>query len=307
LLSPQNIVLQKIEDELINSNGVNLYLLRLDLIHEHISGNKWFKLKRNIQIAKEHGKSTILTFGGAFSNHIAATAFAGKEFGLKTIGLIRGDKISPLNPTLTFAEECNMQLEFISREDYKKKNGESFIADLTNKYGDFYLIPEGGANIEGAIGCQEIIEFTKKYNIHFDTICCACGTGTTLAGIISALESNENALGFSALKGEDELTPSITKILESINPDKNLNNWKINFDYHFGGYAKHKPELIDFMNEFYSKHKIPLDFVYTGKMMFGIYDLIQKKEFKRGANILAMHSGGLQGNKGLPAKTFVFK
>ncbi|MCW3085957.1 MAG: hypothetical protein JWP12_3323 [Bacteroidetes bacterium] len=295
------IPLQRITDEITRKYGVNLYVLRLDQYHPAIGGNKLFKLRYNLQEAKRQDKQYILTFGGAFSNHIAATAAAGKEYGFKTIGIIRGDQTGELNPTLTFAQEQGMQLHFVSREMYRQKDDPAFLNLLGQLPGstlsDTYIIPEGGANAFGIKGCSEI---TQHIHIPFDRICCACGTGTTLAGIILSLNGNQQAMGFQVLKGEGYIKNEVQRWLSRLNAT--LQKWEITEGYHFGGYAKTKPELLRFMQDFENTHHIPLDFIYTGKMMYGIYDLMQKGEFKIGETIIALHTGGLQGNAGFYEK-----
>ncbi len=293
-----DIPLQPITDEITCKYGVNLYVLRLDQNHPSISGNKLFKLRYNLQEARKQDKQRILTFGGAFSNHIAATAAAGREYGFETIGIIRGDQTEQMNHTLAFATSQGMKLHFISRELYRQKDDLAFRSVLEQSLGlnlsDTYIIPEGGANALGIKGCSEI---TKHIRIPFDRICCACGTGTTLAGIILSLKENQQALGFQVLKGENYMRNEVQRWLSEFNAAQQ--NWEIAEDYHFGGYAKPKPELLSFMQDFESMHHIPLDFIYTGKMMYGIYDLMKKGAFKIGEPIVAVHTGGLQGNAGI--------
>ena len=277
------ILLQKIADSFIEKHGVNLFVLRLDLIHPTISGNKWYKLKYNLEEAKKQKKETLLTFGGAFSNHIAATAAAGKEFGFKTIGIIRGDELNEdENKILRFAKECGMELNFVSREDYKEKK---IPNSLTHQLSSIYILPEGGTNKLAVKGCAEII---SHINIPFDFVCSPVGTGGTIAGIISSLKENQKAIGFSVLKGASFLKEEIEKLI----PKKN--NWELNFDYHFGGYAKHTTEFLKFISNYEKQNGIPLEHVYTGKMMFGIYDLIKKNYFPKNSTAIAIHTGGLQ-------------
>lgn len=293
---PFVIPLQAIEDSVTRQFGVHLYVLRTDLNHPDISGNKLFKLKYNLKEATEKNFDTLLTFGGAFSNHIAATAAAGKEYGFKTIGIIRGDVLLPLNPTLEFARGCGMLLHHVSRTLYKDK------AALYNYVNQFFLeenfcvIPEGGANTLGVKGCKEIPDHITR---DFDIVCCACGTGTTLAGIIQALKDGQSAIGFQVLKAEGYIKNEVLKWLEQDIVDIfDSRMWNIVEDYHFGGYARIKPELLDFVDDFKKTHSVQLDYVYTGKMMFGIYDLMKKGFFKNGQRIVAIHTGGLQGNSG---------
>jgi 1-aminocyclopropane-1-carboxylate deaminase len=289
-----DIPLQQIKDKITLKYNVDLYVLRLDLNHSFISGNKLFKLKYNLEQAKRSHKNTLLTFGGAYSNHIAATAAAGKEYGFKTVGIIRGEATSVLNPTLKFAREQGMELHFASREKYRQKEDPAFIDLMFPEYSDSYIIPEGGANILGIEGCKEIPGLIK---IPFDTIACPCGTGTTLTGIILGLKENQKALGFQVLKGENYIRNEVESWLNKFSVPAN-DNWKINENYHFDGYAKRSPELISFVDDFENENDILLDYIYTGKMMYGIYDLIKKGFFEKGKTIIAVHTGGLQGNKG---------
>ncbi|WP_452225290.1 1-aminocyclopropane-1-carboxylate deaminase/D-cysteine desulfhydrase [Lacinutrix chionoecetis] len=274
-------------------NDISLEIKREDLIHPFISGNKFRKLKLNIIAAKDQDYRTLLTFGGAFSNHIAATAAAGKAFGLKTIGIIRGEELINKiadNPTLKYARECGMQFKFISRNDFREKEDATFINNLKNEFGKAYIIPEGGTNTLAVKGCEAILT-ESDYN--FDYICTAVGTGGTIAGLINSADPCQQILGFSALKG-DFLQEDISKFAKQ-------NNWQLNTDYHFGGYAKINEELVTFINQFKAKNNIPLDPIYTGKMFFGIMDLIDKNYFPDGSKILAIHTGGLQGIAGMNA------
>ncbi|UOK42594.1 MULTISPECIES: 1-aminocyclopropane-1-carboxylate deaminase/D-cysteine desulfhydrase [Flavobacterium] len=281
-----NQLVEKIEEK-----GVSLYLKREDLLHPEISGNKFRKLKYNLIEAKSEGVDALLTFGGAFSNHIAAVSAAGNKYGFKTIGIIRGDELIDKideNPTLLFARENGMKFVFVTREMFRQKDNLEFIETLRSEYGNFYLLPEGGTNNLAVKGCEEILTDEDE---DFAYICCAVGTGGTIAGIINSLQENQKAIGFSSLKG--------AFLCDDIRSFAKNNNWELISDYHFGGYGKVSEELIFFLNEFYRKTGIPLDPVYTGKMMFGIYDLIKKGYFKEGSKILAIHTGGLQGCKGM--------
>jgi 1-aminocyclopropane-1-carboxylate deaminase len=274
--------------------GVELYLKREDRIHPHISGNKYRKLKYNLIESEALGFNTLLTFGGAFSNHVAAVASVGATFGFKTIGIIRGEELINKikdNPTLRFAQSCGMQFKFVTRSNYREKASKTFIEDLKREFGKFYLIPEGGTNILAIKGCEEILTETDK---NFDYVCCAVGTGGTISGLIKSSKSNQKILGFPALKGEF-LTKDISKFVT-------YKNWELAADYHFGGYAKINNELIAFINQFKKEHHIPLDPVYTGKMMYGIFDMIYKNKFPKGSEILAIHTGGLQGIEGMNIK-----
>lgn len=268
-------------------NGISLVMKREDLIHPFVSGNKFRKLKYNLLQAKTENQSTLLTFGGAYSNHIAAVAYAGKEKGFQTIGIIRGDELGDKiesNPTLKFAQECGMQFEFVSREDYRLKTDSAFLEQLENKFGSFYLIPEGGTNAFAIKGCEEIL--TQEDGI-FDYVACAIGTGGTISGVINSAFRYQKILGFPALKG-DFLQDEIRNFVQN-------ENWELITEYHFGGYAKVNDELIAFINWFFEQTQIPLDPVYTGKMVFGVFDLINKNYFPENSKILLIHTGGLQG------------
>lgn len=314
----------KLSDFILEKYQVELYLQLLHLSHPTISGNKWFKLKYNLQEAKRLKLNTILTFGGAFSNHIHATAVACKELGFRSIGIIRGERSSELNPTLTFAENCGMRLHYVDRSEYKNKHTEIFVEQLKELFGEFYLIPEGGSNELGVKGCTEIMENVKRTrdeglvmrgkeqrleevkSEEFDYVCCACGTGATLAGITLSLKPHQKAIGFSSLKGRAFLDEVVNKFIgeynkscySSIENTKLKGEYIINTDYHFGGYAKITPQLLAFVYDFEKKHSIPLDYVYTSKMLFGLHDLVKKNYFNKGAKLLALHTGGLQGNAG---------
>ena len=292
-INEDSAVLQNVILPNVNKN-TNVYIKREDLLHPIISGNKWRKLKYNLVEAKDKGYKTILTFGGAYSNHIHATAFAGKIFGFNTIGIIRGEEHQPLNPTLKDATEFGMKIYYVSRSEYRKKTDKNFIEMLHQKFGDFYHVPEGGSNNLAVKGGTEIVQ---DINIDFDYIVSACGTGGTLAGVICGLDGNKEAIGVSALKGAGFLNENVSKFVKDYS-GKNYYNWKIKLDYHFGGFAKTKPEQIAYMKEFEELNNIQLDPIYTSKMIYGIYDMIKNGEIKKEATIIALHTGGLQGRRG---------
>lgn len=287
---------QSIGPSLGLDESVVLDLLREDELHPLISGNKYRKLKYNIQAALAQGCPGILTFGGAFSNHILATAAACREAGLRSIGVIRGEELAQklLNPTLTQAKELGMHLCFVSRSLYAQKEDLDWpfwASELRLKTQAPYLIlPEGGSNAEAVRGCMEILEGQPAY----DYVVCAVGTGGTLAGLINASREQQRLIGISALP-ED----GINRLIRNFT---SRTNWEVNFDYHGGGYARITPELVQFMNCFYQKSGIPLDPVYTAKMLWGIKDMVQKGRFSPQARILAIHSGGLQGIRGMNQK-----
>lgn len=287
---------QRVEFSEIADLEVDVFIKREDELHPEISGNKYRKLAFNLEQASKLNHTTLLTFGGAYSNHIAASAAAGKEFGFKTIGVIRGeelavklDKVLQENATLRRAHENGMSFHFVSRSAYRIKTTPEFISELRDRFGDFYLVPEGGTNDSAVKGCEQILEPSdSKYHV----ICCAIGTGGTISGIINSTHENQKVIGFPSLKG-DFLKHDVANYV------LNKQNWSLNTEYSFGGYAKVSGELIDFINKFKSETGIPLDPVYTGKMMFGIVDLIKKGVFDRGTQLLAIHTGGLQGIAGM--------
>ena len=279
-------IAQQVPYQHIEYRHQRISIKRLDLIHPQISGNKFFKLKYNLLAARQQGFEKVLTFGGAYSNHIAATAFAAHQFGFQSLGMIRGEELAqrPLNPTLATAQQFGMQLEFISRNAYRQKDQPDFLQRLQQQYPDFYLIPEGGTNALAVQGCREIL---VAEDAQFDLICCAVGTGGTLAGLIEASQQHQQLLGFSALKG-DFLTQEVAQLTTK-------RNWRILDDYCCGGYAKTTPELIQFIQTFEQRYNIPLEQVYTGKMLRGIFDLIDQDKIGPDQKILLIHTGGLQG------------
>jgi 1-aminocyclopropane-1-carboxylate deaminase len=288
-----------------NEHSHQLDILRLDLIDSEISGNKWFKLKKNLEKAIFESKKLIITHGGAFSNHIAATAAACKKYNLKCVGVIRGDETDELNSTLSLAKENGMTLYFVNRETYAKKNTEEFKKHLQEKFGEYYLIPEGGNNEEGVKGCFEIV----KREWDYDYVVCACGTATTYAGILASKKENQIIIGISVLKGENKLPSETQALLQKITLNKTSiisNNQALQKEtleencilnsYSFNGYAKFNQQLVDFKNNFENTYGIILDHIYTTKLLFGIYDLINQKKLRPNTSILVIHSGGLQGN-----------
>lgn len=291
----KSILNEPINWQLAKLGGIEVVVKREDLLHPEVSGNKFRKLKYNLLEAKK-SHDALLTFGGAFSNHIAATAAAGQLFGFKTIGVIRGDELAldlekalGQNPTLRLAHSYGMEFKFVSRSDYRLKNTKEFIASLHQEFGSFYEVPEGGTNNLAIKGCEEIL---KSEDADFDYICVAVGTGGTISGLIKTAKPHQKVLGFPALKG-DFLNKDINELIGF------KTNWELITDYHFGGYAKISKELITFINNFKSETGIPLDAVYTGKMFFGIASLIEQGYFKSGTKILVIHTGGLQGNEGI--------
>ena len=270
-----------------NINDVQIFVKREDRLHKIISGNKYRKLKYNIIHAKNKDYKGVISFGGAYSNHIAALAFAGKVNSLKTIGLIRGEEISnkfSSNPTLKYAFECGMNFEFLSRETYKKRNSSSLTKHFLNKYPNYYILPEGGTNLLGVKGCEEILTDEDK---NFDYVCCSVGTGGTFSGIINSSKKSQEIIGFSSI--------SKRFLLNDICKFVNKNNWKLTDNFSFNGYAKINNVLVNFMNEFYKSHNIKLDPIYTSKLFYGVFDFVKHNYFKPKSKVLVIHTGGLQG------------
>lgn len=286
--------IKNIKIPLIEDFGIELSIKPEYLNHQFISGNKLRKLNYNLRFVQGNNQDTLLTFGGAFSNHIAATSYAGKIANVRTIGVIRGDELKGNyegNPTLEFARKNGMEFKFVSRSEYKLKQTQGYIKELRKEFGDIYILPEGGTNELAVRGCEEILTAEDQ---NFDFICCPVGTGGTISGLINASVKDQKVLGFPALKG-DFLSKEIQNFSKRI-------NWELICEYHFGGYAKINKQLIEFINKFKADFNIPLDPVYTGKMMFGILDMIENKKFPSDSKILAIHTGGLQGIEGMNKK-----
>ncbi len=291
----------------IQFQNFDIDVLRLDLIDPEVSGNKWFKLKKNFKKARQDEQKTVITFGGAYSNHIAATAALAKVAGLNSIGVIRGEQTEILNPTLQLAKEKGMQLYFVSREVYSTKNSLDFIKHLSSKFGPHYLIPEGGNNLAGILGCAEIL----KPEWNYDHVFCACGTGATFTGLLASAKPSQKIIGISVLKGENILVKEVKEQMQKFFPEKTISlcgneelqkekieNSFITNNYCFNGYAKKDSELISFKKYFEKEFNISLDHIYTSKLFYAVFDLIKNKKINEDSKILIVHSGGLQGNKG---------
>lgn len=273
-------------------------MLRLDLLHPVLSGNKWFKLRHHLELA---GRAPILTFGGAWSNHLVATAFAAQQAGLTAIGIIRGQRSSTLSATLQEAAGYGMQLEFITREEYAQKTTPTFLQHWSDRYPGAYIIPEGGGGLPGIIGSETIL--CKTDAVSYSHILCAVGTGTTFMGLVRAAQPGQIVIGVPVLKGFDTITHiDPTGILTS----EQTNRARLLPDYHFGGYARHPQPLIDFINELYTRSKIPTDIIYTGKLFYAVHDSLRRHFFPAGSRLLLIHSGGLQGNRSLAPGQLVF-
>ncbi len=294
----RNAALQSLEFPEFSIRDLKVDILRLDKIHPVISGNKWFKLKYYLQDAREKQFNTIITFGGAWSNHIIATAYISRLYGYRSIGVIRGERPLNLSQTLLDANEQGMTLEFISRPLYSMKNDNSFKKDLEERFGRLYFIPEGGAGLPGIKGSKEILNLVETQS--YSHIMCCMGTGTMYTGLLHSSLPEQEVIGVPVLKGFKFMPEQIT------GNSLQKNNLKIIYDYHFGGYAKKTTELIQFMNIFYLQTGIPTDFVYTGKLFFAFSELVSKNYFPKGSKILVIHSGGLQGNASLPEGTLLF-
>lgn len=282
--------MQLVTDTIIYKD-VEIDVLRLDKIGDAQQGNKFFKLKNNFAEARRQNFDVMLTYGGPFSNHIYATAAAGKENNLKTIGIIRGEE-DPNNPTLQFARSNGMQLEFISREQYRRRNDKEYVQYLQNKFGAFYLLPEGGTNALAIKGCSEIMQGREA---QYDRIFLPVGTGGTIAGIISTPGLRAHVTGILVLRGDDTITKNVKSFLGEAERSA---MWDINLNFHYGGYAKYNNQLVDFIRSFYTNYNMLLDPVYTGKMMAGIFYMIDNQKIQPGTKICAIHTGGLQGIAG---------
>lgn len=301
LLNTENIIIEELNGELFVKKQIKLSILRLDKVHPVISGNKLFKLHYFLQQAQNTEHKKIITFGGPYSNHLSATAYACKISGLNCVGIVRGEKPVLLSHTLQQCISDGMTLHFISRERYTEKENTSFADKLKEQFGQHILIPEGGYHSLGAKGAALIMQFLQNDPPSY--ICSAIGTATTAAGLLLASNQQQQIIGVSVLKGMYNIKEDIAAIANSANDQQRL---KILHDYHFGGYAKKTPELIAFMNKLYHDYQLPTDFVYTGKMMYAIIDSIKNDVFAPGANIVCIHTGGLQGNLSLPVDTLIF-
>ncbi|MEO6548174.1 MAG: pyridoxal-phosphate dependent enzyme [Ferruginibacter sp.] len=300
LFPTSNLPIQKLSDVLFDDKEVTLSVLRLDTIHPVVSGNKLFKLHYFLQHALRYSSKGIITFGGAYSNHLVAVAYACKEIGLKSIAFVRGEAPNVLSHTLQSCKAYGMDLQFISRQEYDQKDEADLVKEMQMKYPGYLLIPEGGYSRLGAEGARLIMDLIPDNVSH---ICCAIGTATTLSGLLVGLKENQQVIGVPILKNLQDLTARINYLTNQLFTQKQL---LVLTEYHFGGYAKRTPALIDFMNALYEKHTLPTDFVYTGKMMFGIIDSIEKGLFPKGSSIVCLHTGGLQGNLTLKSGVLVF-
>ena len=289
-------ILNKINEPFIQEQGIELWLKRDDLLHPVISGNKWRKLKYILDHALSLNTHKIISMGGAYSNHLHALAYVGNKLGIATAAKIRGERPEVLNPTLSDLDTWGMTLEFVSRSEYRQLRTYKDYNSLPGMQTGEYWLPEGGAMELALLGVAELV---NEIEIDYDVLCVPCGTATTLAGIINAVSEDKQVLGFSALKGASFLSADVQQMI--INKPCHNKNWFIELDFHFGGFAKVSPALLDFIKNFERAHSIQLEPIYTGKMLYGIYALIKQGFFKPGQRIIAVHTGGLQGNRGFAA------
>ena len=292
-ISLQNCIIQQVIPQNKDIKSIQWDVLRLDLIHPVISGNKYFKLRFYLEQAITDGHKGILTFGGAYSNHILASAFAAKRAGISSIGIIRGEEPANWSPTLSDAKSLDMELIFTERESFTAMSRLK-PEKLAGTFPGYIIIPEGGYGTSGMLGAKEIHTLIPPG--HYDWLACACGTGTMMAGLVHGANPGQKILGIPVLKNYVEMEDDIRSLLPS---SETLQEIHLESNYHFGGYAQKTAELISFMNFFYHTYAIPTDFVYTAKLMFAINDLLHKGFFPKGSRILAIHSGGLQGNRSL--------
>lgn len=286
----------------LHSLGITLAVMRLDKLNQIMSGNKLFKLHQNIEYARDKSLDTLISFGGAYSNHIHALAMAGKYYGINTVGIIRGEMPANLSDTLKDAKANGMHLEFVSRSDYRKKNEPDYIDSLRLRWPQAHIIPEGGSNALGVQGCEAIVSLLdSQLGDAYDVVALACGTGATLAGVSSAIQPGKRVIGFSVLKEGEFLKESISDFQQAATHGIQA-NWNLCTDYHFGGYAKVTPELISFMQRMYGEYQLPLDAVYTAKALFGLIRNAERGVFPRGSRLIFIHTGGLQGNRGFVEK-----
>ena len=284
LLLPSPV--DELRDETLSARGIRVFLKRDDLIHPELPGNKWRKLKYNLEAAAASGRDTLLTFGGAYSNHIRAVAAAGRLFGYSTIGVIRGEEHLPLNPALQYAREQGMELTYLDRAAYRAKSTQAVLDSLHKRFGDFFLLPEGGSNAAAVRGAAEV---PSELTLPYDVICCPCGTGTTLAGIAAGLPPGKRAIGFSVLKGGGFLVDDVRRLQQEYGLASS--NWSIELGYHFGGYARRNRDLDLFIAEFERRHGIELEWVYVAKMLYGVLDMVEDGRFAQGTTVVAVVTG----------------
>ncbi|WP_067812699.1 1-aminocyclopropane-1-carboxylate deaminase/D-cysteine desulfhydrase [Actinomadura kijaniata] len=278
---------EEVRDGRLERVGVRLSLKRDDLVHPDLPGNKWRKLKYNLRAASEQGHRTLLTFGGAYSNHLRATAAAGRIFGFGTVGIVRGEERLPLNESLAYAVAQGMRLDYMDRGTYRRKTEPDVVASLRERWGDFYLVPEGGSNALAVRGCAEL---GAEVDPSFDVVCCAVGTGGTLAGLAAGLDPHQRALGFAVLKGGAFLNEDVERLQREAYGERR-GNWSIDTGFHFGGYARRDEELDAFVADFQRRQGLLLDWVYVAKMLAGVHSLAERGAFREGTRVLAVVTG----------------
>ncbi|MBT5032649.1 MAG: 1-aminocyclopropane-1-carboxylate deaminase/D-cysteine desulfhydrase [Proteobacteria bacterium] len=279
--------LEKLDSSLLPNSDVEVWIKRDDLIHPQVSGNKWRKLKYNIQALAPDAH--VLTFGGAYSNHVRAVAAASKLCGFEATAIIRGELVEPLNSVLAYATAQGMKLLPVSREDYRKRHDVSW-AEVQRRYtGATDVWPEGGSNALAIKGVKEILH---ELDQPFDVVCAPVGTGGTLAGLIAGASAGTSVLGVSVLKGGEFLLDDVRGLLAD-SGDRECSTWSIELDYHFGGYAKSTVELREWIAHFSARSGIPLEPVYSGKLFFAVYDMIAKGRFSPDSKVLIIHTGGV--------------
>ncbi|MEY8263504.1 MAG: pyridoxal-phosphate dependent enzyme [Bermanella sp.] len=289
------VALESFNHPLLAQHNISVQIKRDDLLHPVVSGNKLYKLMFNLEQFQREHKKTLITFGGAYSNHLHATAFMGRQLGVQTVAIVRGEQLIPLNPTLKDCTDWGMILEPVCREQYRQKQRGGGIQSIIDRYPSPYVVPEGGANRLGVLGAAKMLDEVDQEKL--DMVVVACGTGVTMAGLISACEPHVRVVGFPALKAEKWMADEVQGWLDIIACKQC--NWALQHDYHFGGYAKTKPELLAFMDDMEANYNLLLDPIYTAKAFYGLLDMIARGEIARGSNLLFIHSGGLQGRRGL--------
>ncbi|GAA4025051.1 pyridoxal-phosphate dependent enzyme [Hymenobacter glaciei] len=302
MLSPETL-LQELNEPIAAARGVRLLLWRDDLLNPDLPGNKARKLKYNLEFARRQGHHTLLTFGGAYSNHIAAVAAAGRLFGFQTIGLIRGDALAlgaSHNPTLAQAAANGMALHFLDRSSYRRRTEAEFLEEQLTRFGPAYVLPEGGTNALALLGCAELVAQIRQFT-DFDALAVAVGTGGTLAGLLTGLAGQQHAVGVAALKNGGFLQAEIDALTQAAT-GITYANYSVQTNYHFGGYAKYSAELLGFIAQFRQRHGVLLDPIYTGKLLFGVLDLIAQGYFAPGSTVVAIHTGGQQAWAGWEAR-----
>ncbi|MEU7822188.1 pyridoxal-phosphate dependent enzyme [Catellatospora sp. NPDC049133] len=281
------VAVEELRDERLGRVGVTLLLVRDDLVDLELPGNKARKLKYNLVEARGHGFGTLLTFGGAYSNHLRAVAVAGRRHGFRTIGIVRGEEHLPLNPSLAYAAAQGMTLAYLDRETYRRKHTDTVLAELKRAWGECYVIPEGGSNALAVRGCAEL---PAEIDVEYDVLCCPVGTGGTLAGLAGGLTGDRRALGVAVLKGAGFLVDEVTELQRQTFGTATA-NWRIDLDHHFGGYAKRTPQLDAFVADFHRRHGLVLDPVYTGKLLAALFDLAEQGAFAPGTRLAAVITG----------------